>query len=76
MVDAEVRKTSVAWTPLITARAPVVEAVRTAVYGAASAEEALSDIQDGVLDDLAARTAEMPAEQHALRPVVFCAEWR
>jgi hypothetical protein len=43
---------------------------------AASAEEALSDIQDGVLDDLAGRTAEMPAEQDALRPVVFGAEWR
>jgi len=28
------------------------------------------------LDDLAARTAEMPAEQHALRLIVFGAEWR
>jgi hypothetical protein len=37
-----------------------------------------SDIQGGVVDDLAARTrtAEIPAEEHALRPVVFEAEWR
>ena len=35
-----------------------------------------SDIQGGVLNHLAARTAEIPAEEHALRPVAFGAEWR
>jgi hypothetical protein len=34
------------------------------------------DIQGGVFDDLAARTAEISAKEQALRPVVFGAEWR
>jgi hypothetical protein len=46
------------------------------IGGSDASQGRWSYIQGGVFDDLAARAAEISAEEHALRPVVFGAEWR